>query len=258
MGQALQQSCGKGRPFTHDHDDVEGGQALGHSVLLIQMVAKHRQLDLARQLVPVAEMARRVLVVVNHCAPQSHEASFRLLVSNTIRAGSGCRREGNAEAADPFRVGGRWTLRPLEAQAMLSGEAWPVGLHGEDGAVGLHEDPLGVAAEDEFANLAAVPQADDDERSIRFPGDVEEFIGEVVLVGRLDDLCLDPCRPCPAGGVIQDGAAGHGLIDQSPFWAELTISRSCCRSRASAMPAVRAASPAGVGTNPTTMLILFP
>ena len=41
---------------------------------------------------------------------------------------------------------------PFESRESFLGEG-PVRLHGKDGPVGLHEDALGVAAQDEFADL---------------------------------------------------------------------------------------------------------
>jgi len=47
----------------------------------------------------------------------------------------------------------RGPARPLfESRESFLGEG-PVRLHGKDGPVGLHEDALGVAAQDEFADL---------------------------------------------------------------------------------------------------------
>jgi hypothetical protein len=56
-----------------------------------------------------------------------------------------------------------------------------VGLDGQDWTVHLHQDLLGVAAQDELAHLGALPQPDNDQRRIHFPGTVEELVGMVML-----------------------------------------------------------------------------
>ena len=125
------------------------------------MVAKHLQLDLARKLLPVAE--RRPRPASRQSLRTAEPRSVLPVVSeqhDTLRQRLPARR-GKRRSRRPD-----WGRRPLDAQALDgSGEpsGGPVGFHGKDGSVGLHEDPLGVAAEDEFANLAPVPQADDDE-----------------------------------------------------------------------------------------------
>jgi hypothetical protein len=68
---------------------------------------------------------------------------------------------------------------------------------------------LGVAAQDELAHLGAVPQADNDERGINLPGDVKELIGQIVLVGRLNDSCRYSDVGSTPGGLRQDILRRH-------------------------------------------------
>ena len=54
-------------------------------------------------------------------------------------------------------------------------------------AVGLQQNPLGVAPEDELPHLRPPAESDDDQGSIDLVGDVDELISQVVCVARLSD-----------------------------------------------------------------------
>ena len=60
-------------------------------------------------------------------------------------------RPRSSKRAGP-RIGVRPVHRLREPRELFLGEG-SVRLHGKDGPVGLHEDALGVAAQDEFADL---------------------------------------------------------------------------------------------------------
>src|SRR6476620_121569 len=78
----------------------------------------------------------------------------------------------------------------------------------------LQQDPLRVASEDELSYLGPPAEANDDQGSIDFVGDVNELVGQVVGVARLPDCGVDAGNLGPAqqfGDLFRRGEGGvHG------------------------------------------------
>ena len=114
--------------------------------------------------------------------------------------------------------------------------------------MGVEEDALGVAAEDQLADGGTPPQTDDDQLGAHLFGDGEEVLRGLEAGLGVADVDDDAGGLDSGADVVELGLGVAGPA--SPWWARwaLTTTRSASRSRASEIEASRAASPSGLGT----------